>query len=210
MSPISIESSVDLVLGGHHKGYLKSTEIYNKRSNTIRAGHKLPKAALGQCALKRHTTQIVYIVGGRGDRRTGVLSTVLAFDLADSSMKVLPGKMALGRSGMGCHILEEEGKLLVAGGVTRGFKMTQLMEVLDLATGVWSSLKNTPKTGRRPGYFQLGNSLAFIDQDQPTLVYHYDHSNDEWDKIPRSNSMSQFAKGLKTIAINRRDLPLVC
>ena len=145
-----------------------------------------------------------------GNKMTGFLSTVFAFDLGDSSMEVLPGKMAVGGMRMGCQILEEEGKLLVAGGVTRGFKMTQLMEVLDLATGVWSSLRNRPKILGWPEYFQLGNSLALIDQAQPTLFYQYDHSNDEWDEIPRSSSASQFGGGHKTIAINRSDLSFVC
>ena len=204
-------STADLILGGYHKRHLKSTEIYHKKSNDFRPGHKLPKGTYSQCAVKRHSTQTIYIVGGktRGGISIGFLSSVLAFDLGDSHLKVLPGKMTTGRAGMGCHILEEKGKLLVAGGVTIGFKTTQLMEVLDLATGVWSSLKNTPKTGRRPGYFQLGNRLAFMDQDHPTLVYQYDHAHDEWITIPSSSSPAHLTR-LHTTALKRRDFPLMC
>ena len=95
--------------------------------------------------------------------------------------------MAVGRGFHACLILDQEGKVLVAGGFTNSWAKTKTVESYDIEAGTWSQLGDMPVLAQY--FFNLGSTLGARNFDSPA-AYVYDLGNDRWDRLAKDVDLS--------------------
>ena len=94
----------------------------------------------------------------------------------------------------GCHVLDPEGKILLAGGIGTGFTKLNSVELYDIAAGSWTQVGGMPMA--LPFFFTVG--LDFVSMDlQGTNLYIYNKATDAWDVDPTASLPSTFLNGVK-------------
>ena len=165
-------------LGGLDPTSLKSTEIYNIEDNTFSEGPDMYDATSAACGAVRQKTNKIYIVGGFHTTSLFETGTQIYDNVTRNFMPPIQGQLAVGRSHLGCSILEEEGLLIAAGGNAYGFVKNDAVEILNLSTETWSLAGQMPN--------DLGNmwtatgGFIFL---RGASVYQYVPRSDLWFKI---------------------------
>ena len=113
------------------------------------------------------------------------------------------GIMTKGRILHGCHILEDEGNALVAGGQSTGWVNINSVEVYDIDGASWSRLGNMPITSL--SYFVLGSNWVTRDHNSPT-TYAYDSVTDKWQRL--ANNIEFKSSGY--LLFDAEDIPMIC
>ena len=178
--------------------------LYDIPSDTFSNLPKMPYAAHSMCAAERRSTGRVYLVGGKA--RSEALQSTLVYDVEQSHFQTLPQPMAEGRFRLNCQVLDQEGKLLAAGGLAVGWDQLNSVEVYDIDAGNgWTRLGDMDVPGKHT-YFTMGPRMAAM-SDKSRSVYYYDPGSDVWEKEPRAGGF-RFVDTV--LAIHRRDLGDMC
>lgn len=109
----------------------------------------------------------------------------------------------MGRSAHGCLVLEEEGKILVAGGRSINWVYTKSVELYDINGETWSQLGNMPVTSKY--FFTLGSGLGARDFDSPA-AYAYDLAKDNWSRLAKDLEF----KSEYYLSFDVEDIPMIC
>ena len=101
-------------------------------------------------------------------------------DVSERTFSLLPDQMAVGRSDIGCMVLEREGLLIAAGGADVNWDRTPVVEILDMNEGRWHSANALPIIGR------VWATHGFIFMWFSPVIYQYEPGSDQWLKIDGS------------------------
>lgn len=165
-----------LILGGYNGDPLLSTEIYNIDSDTMTLGDDLDFAAYSKCGVVSMSRSQIYHVGGKGPSSFYDITQV--FDMTTRTFSTLSGQMKAPRVGIACTILDKEGILVAAGGLTIGWKKVDYVEILDLNSETWSSVGAMPLATNK---MMAAEEFLFVWDF--TAFYQYEQTSDQWLEI---------------------------
>ena len=149
----------------------------------------MPYKASASCGVKSNHNQIVYIIGGLGDKKGNrFLTTILAYDIQNSSFREILGKMNQGRRHCSCQVY---GQRILAAGGEFNYKPISSAEVYDTILGVWAPIKNSPKD--RSWFLDYGKDLFAMDSETSVLAI-YDDESENWLETLRYPNSSYVTK----------------
>lgn len=139
----------------------------------ITVGPELPNPTYHHCGLRRKSTGVVYFVGGPGAIEN--IPWIHSFDTNSKVFKLLPPRLAVGKTGAACVILDVEGLLVIAHGFSHGWNKEDTVEIIDL--------EGLTITTAQPTQQPLGRLLTV--DEQLFLWYEgtfleYDALHDHW------------------------------
>ena len=133
-------------------------------------GPDLPRPSYGHCAIRRKSTEVIYFLGG-----VGYVTLIYSIDADTRTFELLPPQLNQGRVVPNCVILDDEGLMVIAQGVTTGWSPTDTVEILDL---VALTMNSAQATQRASGRIFLADEQMFMWNED--IFYEYDALNDRW------------------------------
>ena len=194
--------------GGYHSGYFYSVEIFDIQSATFSMENPMPVALYNHCVVWQESTSMVYIISGASLGDTFQTATY-SYDIQTGVYQILTGSLNVPRVRMECKIMEDVGKIIIAGGLhsSWGPVTGAVVEILDIASQTWSQGQGVPWTGLMT-FSKLDNTLVAFGP-LSTDVYLYDIDNGQWDQMRGSAYGGGFAgtEPVTSLGIKVKDLP---
>ena len=185
---------------------LITTEIYNIKTNNSASGPHLQQRSYSHCAVRRISTDILYIIGGVYESVFN--DKVYSYDIQSGGFfELLAGTMSERKARLGCMVLDTEGKILAAQGITLpSWGLQSTSEIYDIAAGEWTSVPHMlpwfPLQTPAPRLIAMLDTLVAIFKD-PGSVYIYDKASGQWKET--LNAPYQGHNGSTPIAIGMDD-----
>lgn len=116
--------------------------------------------------------------------------------------------MNVARARSGCHMLEESGKVVVAGGLIPRFKPVNTVEIYDISNESWTLLQDVPVDVR--SFFSIGDRFAAMDTPNPT-IHIFSPENNTWNALNHSPiAVPALSSGETVVAVLKDNLIQHC
>ena len=156
---------------------LRSSEVYNIKSDTYRRVSDMPFALHRTCGVRSTADQKIFLIGGYIKSYKIKSDKTLAYDIESSTFTLLEGKMKNTRAKLACQIYGR--KILAAGGVkcTDAKKKTSV-EMYDIDVGTWRMVQPIPDMKSTPLVWE--NDMIAVRRGHPPIIHVYNEQQDKW------------------------------
>lgn len=179
-------------VGGQENAVAKqTTEIYNINTNSTAYGPNLIRPSYDHCAVHRISTNTHYIIGGVTfsllDER------IYSYNIpAGGPIQTLTGTMSVGKARLGCLVLDTEGKILAAQGISvPSWSSQPTSEIYDISMNLWTSVPYLlpwfplPAGIHGPRMIAMQGTLGAV-FTEPGATYIYDKATGHWNETLNS------------------------
>ena len=138
----------------------------------------MSKAAINPCAAKWQRMNKIYLVGGYHSQQSFETGIQVYAISSGEFLAPITRQLAVGRSFLACIVLEEDGLLIAAGGISNPWKYVDSVEILDISSETWSSAGLMPE-----GKMVWTASSEYIFLKGLSSFYQYEPRRDRWFEV---------------------------